>query len=233
MIRATILAGVALCAALPAHAQTTPGPVAPSVAPMPVPVPAVQHVQLTTSAGAIIIAVEVERAPITAANFLRYVDQRRLDGITIYRRMPSGDGGLIQGGTRGDRARVLRGIPHEPTTQTGLSHTDGAISMARLSPGTADGDFFIIVGDQMTGLDANPAAAGDNLGFAVFGRVVSGMEIVRGMLSAPTSPTEGEGIMRGQMLSPPIRIATARRVAATPPPAPASAPAPVTPPQTP
>jgi peptidyl-prolyl cis-trans isomerase A (cyclophilin A) len=174
-------------------------------------------VQLTTSAGPITLAIDTARAPVTAANFLRYVDQRRLDGVAFYRAMRMGDGGLIQGGTRGDRARVLRPIPHEPTTQTGLSHTDMAISMARGAPGSADGDFFIIVGSQMTGLDANPAGAGDNQGFAVFGRVVAGQEVVRTILGSPTSPTEGEGVMRGQMLAPTIRITTARRVAAPAP----------------
>lgn len=221
MIRPFLAAAALLVsAAAAAHAQPlspAPPPTAPPAAPVPV---ALQHVQLTTSAGRVVIAVETARAPITAANFLRYVDQRRLDGVSFYRAMRIGDGGLIQGGTRGDRARVLRPIAHEPTSATGLSHTDMAISMARGAPGTADGDFFIIVGGQMTGLDANPAGAGDNLGFAVFGRVISGQDVVRTILGAPTSPTEGEGVMRGQMLSPVVRIVTARRVAAPSPPAP-------------
>ena len=181
-----------------------------------VPAPAVQLVQLLTDIGPIIIAIETERAPITAANFLRYVDQLRLDGSVFYRSMRIGDGGLIQGGARGDRVRVLRPIAHEPTTSTGLSHVNMTISMARGAPGTADGDFFIIVGDQMIGLDANSSAAGDNLGYAVFGRLVQGEEVVRAILFAPTNPTEGEGVMRGQMLSPAIRIITARRVARMP-----------------
>lgn len=171
-----------------------------------------EYVLLSTSAGPITIAVDTARAPVTASNFLRYVDQRRFDGVAFYRAMRMGDGGLIQGGTRGDRARIFRPIAHEPTTQTGLSHTDMTISMARGAPGTADGDFFIIVGTQMTGLDANPSGAGDNQGFAVFGRIVSGQDVVRSILTAPTSPTEGEGVMRGQMLSPVVRIGTARRI---------------------
>lgn len=224
MIR-TLLTAAALFAATPllAQAVATPPPAVPAVPIAPVPA-TVQHVQLTTSAGPITLAIETGRAPITAANFLRYVDQRRLDGVAFYRAMRIGDGGLIQGGTRGDRARVLRPIAHEPTTTTGLSHTNMAISMARGAPGTADGDFFIIIGGQMTGLDANPAGAGDNQGFAVFGRVVNGQEIIRTILAAPTSPTEGEGVMRGQMLSPVVRITAARRVAA-PPAAPAAPPA--------
>ena len=63
----------------------------------------------------------------------------------------------------------------------------------------------------MTGLDANPKQPGDNLGFAVFGRVVEGMDVVRRILEAPTSPTEGEGVMRGQMLAKPVRVVSARR----------------------
>ena len=216
LIRA-FASALALIAAAPLTAQTPTVPPAPPASPAPPAVPAMlQHVELTTSAGAIVLAIETGRAPVTAANFLRYVDQRRLNGVAFYRAMRMGDGGLIQGGTRGDRARVLRPIAHEPTSTTGLTHTDMAISMARGTPGSADGDFFIIVGSQMTGLDANPAASGDNAGFAVFGRVVAGQDVVRAILSAPTSPTEGEGVMRGQMLSPVVRIVTARRVAAPP-----------------
>ncbi len=206
--------------ALPLSAQTAPPPPDPAQPALAQPIPRrVQLVQLTTSAGNITLSIETERAPQTAANFLRYVDQRRLDGVTFYRAMRFGPGsGLIQGGTRGDRARVLRPVPHEATSATGLSHTDMAISMARGAPGTADGDFFIIVGDQMTGLDANPNGAGDNAGYAVFGRVVEGQDVVRSIMAAPTDPNAGEGAMRGQMLSPVVRITTARRIA--PPPAP-------------
>jgi peptidyl-prolyl cis-trans isomerase A (cyclophilin A) len=106
---------------------------------------------------------------------------------------------------------VFPPIAHEPTSQTGLSHVDGALSLPRLGPGTAQGDFAIMVGPQLY-LDAGPGSAGDGLGYAVFGRVVEGMDVVRAILVAPTSPTEGEGPMRGQMLSPRIRIITARRL---------------------
>jgi peptidyl-prolyl cis-trans isomerase A (cyclophilin A) len=169
------------------------------------------RVVLETSAGPIALELESERAPITSANFLRYVDQKRLDGTTFYRAMKIGSGfGLVQGGVKGDPRRSLPPIAHEPTTKTGLSHVDGAISMARYAPGSAAGDFFIMVGASPA-MDANPAQAGDNLGFAVFGRVVDGMDVVRRILASPTSPTEGEGVMRGQMLSPAVRIISARR----------------------
>ena len=87
--------------------------------------------------------------------------------------------------------------------------------MARFDPGTATGDFFIIVGN-VSSLDAGGSAPGDP-GFAVFGHVVEGMDVVRRILAAPKSPTEGEGFMRGQMLEPRIRIVSVRRVEATSP----------------
>jgi peptidyl-prolyl cis-trans isomerase A (cyclophilin A) len=83
--------------------------------------------------------------------------------------------------------------------------------MARYAPGSAQGDFFITVGD-LKSMDADPARSGDNAGFAVFGRVVEGMDVVRRILASPTSPTEGEGVMKGQMLAPRIPIISARRV---------------------
>ncbi len=178
----------------------------------PAPKPAVVHVSLQTSEGPILLELEKERAPITTANFLRYVDQKRLDGTTIYRAVKVQAGyGLVQGGTRNDPKRTLPGIPHEPTSKTGLSHTDGAISMARNAPGTAAGDFFFVVGGFPT-MDADPKQLGDNLGFAVFGHVVEGMDIIRKTLEAPTSPTAGDAVMKGQILAVPVKILTARRV---------------------
>jgi peptidyl-prolyl cis-trans isomerase A (cyclophilin A) len=168
------------------------------------------QVILETGAGPIVVEVDPVRAPITAANFLRYVDAERLDGMEFYRAMRTGpEAGLIQGGVR-DAQRLFPPIPHEPTSQTGLSHVDGAVSVPRFAPGTAQGDFTIMVGDQLY-LDAGPGSGGDGLGYAVFGRVVEGMDVVRRILESPTSPTEGEGVMRGQMLEPRIRIVTARR----------------------
>jgi peptidyl-prolyl cis-trans isomerase A (cyclophilin A) len=202
-----LLAAPALAQALPA--QPAPPASAPAVVK---PVPATVKVALETSLGTITVAVEVERAPITAANFLRYVDQKRLDGTSFYRADPiQPDFGLIQGGTRNDPKRILKPIPNEPTTKTGLSNKDGAISMARGGPGTATGDFFIIVGD-MNALDAKPDQPGDNEGYAVFGRVIEGMDVVHKIMGAPTDPNSGEGVMKGQMLSPKITILHARRV---------------------
>ena len=168
--------------------------------------PAPVRVLVQTSEGNITLEVDSARAPLTAANFLLYVDRRLYDGATFYRAMPGGPGrGLIQAGV--DHRRRLAPIAHEPTSRTGLSHVDGAVSIARDAPGTATADITIMLGD-MTYLDAGRV---DPDGYAVFGRVVEGMDVVRRIQAAPTSATEGEGAMRGQMLSPRIRILSARR----------------------
>ncbi len=212
---------------------TLPGPPAPEAAPAPAPAanplvtarPAVRPhpeaasvtVVLETELGPVTIALETERAPVTAGNFLRYVDQKRLDGTTFYRamalegeRQPSG---LVQGGTRGDPRRVLPKIAHEPTSTTGLTHAHGALSMAMGAPGDADGDFFIMVEDQ-NGFDADPTASDPAwvAGYAVFGYVTEGMDIVAKILAAPRDPEAGDGVMKGQMLEPKIKILSARRV---------------------
>ena len=202
MIRRSLLA-LCLAAALSAPAAARDAPPAPAVA---------VRVILETSAGSILVETD-PRAPITAANFLRYVDEGRFNGTDFYRGMELGAGtGVVQGGTANAPDRILPPIAHEPTSQTGLRHVDGALSMARFDPGTADGDFFIIVGN-LPGFDAGRAAPGDP-GFAVFGRVIEGMDVVRAILTAPKSPTGGEGFMRGQMLDPRIRIVSARRAPA-------------------
>jgi peptidyl-prolyl cis-trans isomerase A (cyclophilin A) len=193
------LAMLLLCLAAPALSQT------------PVPAPPPVRVLLHTSEGDIIVEIDRARAPLSAANFLRYVDARRYDGTEFYRAMRTGEGvGLIQAGVR-DPRRLFPPVAHEPTSLTGLSHVEGALSMARLGPGTATSDFSIMVGPQPY-LDAGPGSGGDGLGYAVFGRVAEGMDVVRRILAAPVSQTEGEGVMRGQMLSPRIRILTARRL---------------------
>ena len=172
---------------------------------------ALPRVVMETSAGRIVIEVNDRQAPITGGNFLKYVDEHRFDGTSFYRAVRAApDLGLVQGGTNNDPARTLPPIAHEPTTVTGLSHVDGAVSMARYDAGTATGDFFVSVGSTPS-YDAGRPYSIDEHGFAVFGRVVEGMDVVRGILVAPTSPTEGDGFMRGQMLEPRITIVSARR----------------------
>lgn len=213
MFRRFALLALLWLAVSPATAQAA-APVGGTEAPAsaPAPRPATVRVSLETSEGAIVLELEAERAPITTANFLRYVEGKRLDGIAIYRATKVAENfGLIQGGVRGDPKRVLPSIAHEPTSVTGLSHVDGTISMARAAPGSANGDFFITIGD-MPSLDADPSQPGDNLGFAAFGHVAEGMDVVRRILDSPTSPTEGEGAMKGQILAVPVSILAARRV---------------------
>jgi peptidyl-prolyl cis-trans isomerase A (cyclophilin A) len=196
-----------------AQAPATPpaAPPTPAPAEASAPKPAVVHVTLTTSEGPILLELEKDRAPVTTANFLRYVTNKRFDGTFFYRAVKVQDGfGLVQGGARNDPKRVFPNIAHEPTTKTGLSHTEGAISMARGAPGTASGDFFIVVGGFPT-MDANPSQPGDNLGFAVFGHVVEGMDIVRHMLTEPTNDVGAPPTMKGQMLAAPIKIISAKR----------------------
>ena len=169
------------------------------------------RVAVDTGAGRIVVAVHIAKAPITAGNFLRYVDQKRFDGTAFYRAVGAADYGFIQGGTQNDPKRILPPIAHEPTTMTGLTHDEGALSMARYAPGSATGDFFIVLG-EMPAMDANPQGSGDNQGFAVFAHVVEGMDVVQAILAAPKSATAGEGVMKGQMLEQPVGILTARRI---------------------
>lgn len=177
------------------------------------PAQAKPRVSIQTSEGTILVDLEMKRAPITAGNFLRYVDEKRFDGTSFYRAARTRNAeksGFIQGGIRHSLRRSLPPIAHEPTSKTGLKHVDGAISMARNAPGTAMGDFFITVGPAAS-MDAHPGQTGDNLGYAVFGKVVGGMDVVRRILAARTVPGAGSGGMKGQMITAPVRIIAARR----------------------
>jgi peptidyl-prolyl cis-trans isomerase A (cyclophilin A) len=176
--------------------------------------PAKVRVNMVTADGPILIELEARRAPITSANFLYYVDHRFFDGTSFYRAARAKGApkqGFIQGGTRGDVRKWTPPIAHEPTTKTGLHHVDGTISMARTAPGTAQGDFFLLVGAAPY-MDANPKARGDNLGFAAFGHVVKGMDVVRRILASPTIPRAGMGAMKGQYIKAPVKIISVRRM---------------------
>lgn len=223
---ALLTAAVLTIAAAPPKRPAAPPPPATYPKPKPVVLGDTVRVVLTTELGPITIDLDHKRAPISTENFVRYADTKRFDGIVFYRAMRLEWGtppnGLIQAGTRGDPRRNLPGIAHEPTWQTGIRHRAGTISMARLAVGTASGDFSIMVSDQ-PGLDGDPQATDPEAkaGYAAFGQVVEGMDIVRKIFDAPTSPTEGTGFLKGQMIEKPVKVLTVRRVVT-----PASAPQP-------
>ena len=200
MIRQLALILAALLSIAPASAQTSAPPAD----------PADVRVTMLTEQGPVVIAVHSGKAPVTAANFLKYVDQKRLDGTAFYRGVGAADYGFVQGGAQNDPKRILPPIAHESTSQTGLVHDEGALSMARYAPGSATGDFFVVLG-RMPSMDAHPDASGDNQGFAVFAHVVEGLDVIKAILIAPKSPTKGEGAMKGQMLETPVKILSVRR----------------------
>lgn len=194
--------------AAPALSQTAPASPPPAVAAKE----DIVRVALDTDKGRIVLALDRGRAPVTVANFLRYVDAKRFDGISFFRAMPYGSGsGLIQAGITKDARLLFPAIEHEPTSKTGLKHVEGAISMARTAPGTARSDFFILAG-AIPGFDAGSGQAGDDLGFAAFGRVVEGLDVVKAILAAPVDPNKGAGAMKGQILAQPVTIRTARKL---------------------
>ncbi len=202
------LALAALVGATPAKKKPAPPP----------PLGDVVRVEMVTALGPIVIDLDHKRAPITVRNFVRYVDTRRFDGMSFYRAMHLDWGtqpnGIVQTGLRGNSLKVFPPIAHEPTSQTGILHKAGTLSMARLAPGTAAADFSILLSD-LEGFDADPKSTNPELraGYAAFGQVISGMEVVRKIYDAPRSPMLGEGFMKGQMLAPEIKVLTVRRVA--------------------
>ena len=182
----------------------------------PAAAPETTQVVIETTMGDITVALETERAPITTANFLRYADEDRFDGIVFYRSMKldwDRPNGLIQAGTQYDPERILPPIAHEPTSETGVQHLTGTISMAREAPGTATGDWSIWLRPQPF-QDADP----DNpdperrAGYAAFGQVVDGWDVVLAIHALPTDPDAGQGWMKGQMLADPVTILDVRRV---------------------
>lgn len=197
----------AFAAASWSQESVQPGPTA---TPSPA-APALTKVVMRTALGDIHIALETERAPITAANFLRYVDLKRFDGINFYRAVKvdeEGKYGLVQGGLRGNSKLVLKPIAHEAPPVTGVSHLDGAISMAQAKPGTATADFFFVIGDLK---DLDGKNTEENPGYSAFGHVTEGMDVIKAILQLPRSETAGEGVMKGQMLAEPVKILTTRR----------------------
>lgn len=175
----------------------------------------IQRVVVETTLGVIEIDVYTDRAPLTAANFLRYVDGGHYDGTGFYRTVsPENDNGdpvisVIQGG-RGNLASLFPPIDHETTEQTGLTHVDGTISMARGEAGTATSEFFVCIGDQPA-LDFGATRNPDGQGFAAFGRVVSGMDVVRAIHATPANAATDDEYVRGQIFEEPIEIVSVSR----------------------
>lgn len=150
------------------------------------------HILISTEWGNIEVELYPDKAPKSVAAFLSYVDAGYYNNGAFYRILRNEDmgghgTGLIQGGTWSADGRpvpAVPGIPHESTRQTGLSHTDGTISLARTKPGTAGTEFFICIGDQ-TQFDYGNDNGGDTEGFAAFGHVTDGMEVVKQIHKQP------------------------------------------------
>lgn len=152
------------------------------------------HVKIETKFGDIEVELYPDQAPKTAAAFLSYIDSGYYKNAAFYRvlrddeqPMNAPKSELIQGGiwkTNYKLSSSLPGIPHESTQQTKILHKDGVISMARGEPGTATTEFFICVGDQ-PGFDYGGANNADGQGYAAFGKVVKGMNVVHSIYDAP------------------------------------------------
>jgi len=156
------------------------------------------HVAIETKFGDIEVELYPKQAPKTVAAFLSYIDSGYYKNAAFYRVLRADEqptnankSELIQGGiwqSNSKKAITLPGIPHETTQQSGILHTDGTISLARTTPGTASSEFFICVGDQPAydyGGSANP----DGQGFAAFGKVIKGMDVVKQIHEQPDNQT--------------------------------------------
>lgn len=166
-------------------------------------------VRLETALGDIDLEIDLTHAPLSAANFLRYVDDGRYDGGRFHRTVrpdtetrPDVPIEVVQAGVAPAReAEDFPPVPLERTRDTGLLHLAGTLSMARGAPDSATSDFFICLGDLPV-LDFGGARNGDGQGFAAFGRVTAGLDVVRKIQAAPAE---------GQSLTPPVAIVRAFR----------------------
>jgi peptidyl-prolyl cis-trans isomerase A (cyclophilin A) len=168
--------------------------------------------RVETEAGAFVVEVDPEVAPITVAHYLAHVDRKLLDGGAVYRIVTLANQApetrhkieVVQWGmNRPDaQASPLPPIAHETTRQSGLRHLDGTLSMARAQPRSATAEYFVCVGDQPA-LDFGGGRNPDGLGFAAFGRVVEGMDVIRALHA------RGEA---DQYLARPIRVSSVRRI---------------------
>ncbi len=184
-------------------------------------------VRIVTDLGAVVVALYGDAAPVSVENFLAYVDAGHYHGETFYRATHQREDGsgiaVIQGGRYRDLMafggyEVAKGmlppIRLETTAVTGLSHTDGAISMARTDPDSATSEFFICIGDNLN-LDFGGSRNPDGQGFAVFGQIVEGMEVVRAIQARPTDEDLGSEFVRGEILEPPVQILNIERLVIT------------------
>jgi peptidyl-prolyl cis-trans isomerase A (cyclophilin A) len=177
------------------------------------------QVVFDTERGAITLEIDVVHAPITGENFLKYVDGKFYDGGMVNRAVRPDNTmrkdveiQVIQFQTDPARRDLFPPIPMEPTRLTGLEHVHGALSMARNGPDTARASFSIVINDQPEmnfGGKRNP----DGQGFAVFGRVVAGMEVVHAIHKSPTAAAGHPGPYGTERLEPPVRVVRAYRAA--------------------
>ncbi len=176
------------------------------------------RVRVPTELGDIVVEVDQAKAPVTAANFLRYVDAGHYDGGTWHRTVKMDNQPesaikieVIQAGVNPDKAKSgFPPIALERTSVTGILHKDGVISMARGTPDSATSGWFICINDQPS-LDFGGQRNPDGQGFAAFGRVVSGMDVVRKIQAAPSS-ADRKTNTEALRLSPPIKIVKVERV---------------------
>ena len=197
--RRQVIAGGAALVAWPAHGA-----------------PAAVRVELVVAGGTIAIDVDLARAPVSAADFLRYIDARRYDGGVFTRVVrPGNDHGIVpisvvQGGAR-PGSGSFGTIAHESTQMTGLRHLDGTVSLPRDKVGSASGaEFFVCIGAQPA-LDFGGGRNADGQGFAAFGRIAGGMDLVRAIWHMDAGGPSPDAYTAGQMLAPPVQIASARR----------------------
>ena len=172
-------------------------------------------ISMTTEFGDIEIQLYLSKAPVSVTNFLRYVDAGDFNGGTFYRvvRADNDNGSpqiaVIQGDVKnGDKQWPA--IKLETTEQTGIKHRDGTLSMARGAPDSATSVFFICVGAQPS-LDFGGMRNTDGKGFAAFGRVVRGMEVVRKINEIRQAKDVDDDYMKGQMLAKPVMIERVKR----------------------
>lgn len=176
------------------------------------------RVRVQTELGDIVLEVDPARAPVTAANFLKYVDAGHFDGGVFHRTVKMDNQPestikieVIQAGVNPNRAKDGFGpIALERTSVTGITHKDGVVSMARGTPDSATSGWFICINDQPS-LDFGGMRNRDGQGFAAFGRVVSGMDVVRKIQVAPSS-ADRKTNTEAQRLTPAVKILKVARV---------------------